>query len=85
MSPETWMMDPKVRDEIAEDVLCRDLVDALHDAMRERGVSPAELAAHLGSEESEVRARLADPLGMPLNQAIRLLTPLGLSLAPKAD
>lgn len=83
MSPETWMLDPQVRNEIAEDVLCRDLTDALHEAMQARGVTPAELATHLGADEAQLRSRLADPLRMPLNEAVRILAPFGLSLAPK--
>lgn len=82
MTASAWTMDPRVRRAIHEDVVCRDLVDAVHDAMESLGATPADLARHLGQSEAHVRAVLTDPLAHPSRDLLNLMTPLGLTMSP---
>lgn len=80
METSYWALTPRVGDAIQSDVVTRDLVDAIHDAMVARSITAAHLARHLRQTEAEVRALLADPAAHPITDLVRVLRPLGLTV-----
>lgn len=83
-SIDAWGVEPKLKEAIHDDELCRSIVDAVHDEMANRRVTTADMARHLGTTEDAVRAALSDPVGAPLHDLVRIMTPLGLTLVPSS-
>lgn len=82
MDPHAWLLDPKIRQSIHEDDVCRHVVDAVHEAMTSRGVSPQDLARHLGVPEATIHAGIVDPLSLRVSDLLRVLDALQITLAP---
>lgn len=82
MNASTWLLDPKVRQAVHQDDVCRTLVDAMHDAMASRGITPSDLARHLGVAEHAIKDSITDPLSLRLSDLVRLLDTLNITLTP---
>ena len=55
MNAQAWLLDPKVRQAVHADDVCRHLVDSIHDAMEAGSITAADLGRHLKMTEAEVR------------------------------
>ncbi len=82
MDAQTWLLDPKVRQAVHADDVCRELVDAVHDAMASRGITAEALARHLGVAEEAVHQGIVDPMSLRLGDLLRVLDTLGITLSP---
>ena len=82
MDPHAWLLDPKIRQSIHEDDVCRHVIDAVHEAMMSRGVTARDLARHLGVKEKTIHAGIVDPLSLRVSDLLRVLDTLQITLAP---
>ena len=82
MNAQAWLLDPKVRQAVHADDVCRHLVDSIHDAMEAGSITAADLGRHLKMTEAEVRLGISDPLSMRLGELLRVLDTLGITLFP---